>query len=81
MRAYGTMLDDMLADVRDEAGMGRAFGAGLTEVELRWTRDREWARSAGDALDRRSKLGLHLDAAERAAVEAWWAKARAPVAA
>ena len=80
-RAYGTMLDDMLADVRDEAGMGRAFGAGLTEVELRWTRDREWARSAGDALDRRSKLGLHLDAAERAAVEAWWAKARAPVAA
>ena len=72
-RAYGSALRDMLADVRDVAGMGRAFGAGLTEVELRWMRDREWARSADDALMRRSKLGLAMTDAERAAVADWFA--------
>ena len=70
--AYGGLLREMLADVRDEAGMGRAFGAGLTEVEARWMHDREWARTAADALERRSKLGLAMTAAERAAFTAWW---------
>lgn len=70
--AYGTMLSEMLDGVIDAAGMGRDFGAGLTGVELRWMRDHEWARTAADALERRSKLGLHLTAAERAAVEKWW---------
>jgi glycerol-3-phosphate dehydrogenase len=31
--------------------------------------DREWARTAEDVLWRRSKIGLHLSDAERAAVE------------
>jgi glycerol-3-phosphate dehydrogenase len=70
--AYGGLLRAMLTDVRDEAGMGRAFGAGLTEVEARWMHDREWARTAADALERRSKLGLAMTAAERAAFTAWW---------
>ncbi|NIJ20981.1 glycerol-3-phosphate dehydrogenase [Sphingomonas naasensis] len=69
---YGTLLGEMLRDVRDEAGMGAAFGAGLTEVEARWMHDREWARTPEDALFRRSKLGLHLDAAERDAFARWW---------
>ena len=70
--SYGSMLDTMLAGAADEAAMGEAFGAGLTEVEARWMRDREWARSADDALDRRSKLGLVMTAAQRARVAAWW---------
>ncbi len=74
-RAYGTMLGEMLQGVEEEAGMGPAFGAGLTEIELRWMREREWARSAEDALMRRSKLGLHLDKREWAAVEEWFARA------
>ncbi|PAX09733.1 glycerol-3-phosphate dehydrogenase [Sphingomonas lenta] len=72
-RAYGTLLVAMLAGVRDEAGMGEAFGAGLTEREVRWMRDREWARTPEDVLERRSKLGLHMTAAERVRFEAWWA--------
>jgi glycerol-3-phosphate dehydrogenase len=56
--AYGTLLLDMLAQVTDEAGLGADLGAGLTEIELRWMRDREWARTAQDVLWRRSKLGL-----------------------
>jgi glycerol-3-phosphate dehydrogenase len=70
--AYGSELGDMLGGIGDEAAMGQAFGAGLTEVELRWMRDREWAKTAADALDRRSKLGLHMTGDERAAVAAWF---------
>ena len=70
--AYGTMLTEMLAGVADEAGMGTDLGAGLTEIEARWMRDHEWARSADDALDRRSKVGLKLTPDQRTAfVEAW----------
>ncbi|MGN6278177.1 MAG: glycerol-3-phosphate dehydrogenase [Sphingomonas sp.] len=73
-RAYGAELGELLEGIGDEAAMGEAFGAGLTEIELRWMRDREWATSAADALDRRSKLGLHLSDEERAAVDRWFAR-------
>jgi glycerol-3-phosphate dehydrogenase len=72
-RAYGAALGEMLEGVGDEAAMGRLFGAGLSEVELAWMRTREWARTAADALDRRSKLGLHMSDSERAAVGEWFA--------
>ncbi|OYY89585.1 MAG: glycerol-3-phosphate dehydrogenase [Sphingomonas sp. 28-66-16] len=72
-RAYGSMLGEMLSGIDDEAGMGKPLGGGLTEIEARWMHDREWARVPEDALHRRSKIGLHLSAAERAAFESWWA--------
>ena len=71
--AYGSMLAEMLAGVTDEAGMGTDLGGGLTEIEARWMRTREWARTAEDALMRRSKLGLHLNAEARAAFAERWA--------
>ena len=71
-RAYGSRLFEMLADVRAEADMGVGLGAGLTAVEARWMRDREWAREPADALERRSKLGLAMTAAERKAFGRWW---------
>ncbi len=74
-RAYGTMLHDMLRNIDDETALGAAFGAGFTEVEARWMHDREWACTPEDALMRRSKIGLHLSAEERAAFESWWANA------
>ena len=70
--AYGAALVAMLDGVAGEAGMGRAFAAGLTEREARWTHDREWARTPADVLERRSKLGLMMTADERAAFAAWW---------
>ncbi|HSI20080.1 MAG TPA: glycerol-3-phosphate dehydrogenase [Sphingomonas sp.] len=72
--AYGAMLATLLDGVKDEAGMGTDLGGGITEVEARWMRDREWARTAADALDRRSKVGLTLTAAQRAAFEKAWAR-------
>jgi glycerol-3-phosphate dehydrogenase len=72
-RAYGTELAEMLGGIDTAAAMGADFGAGLTEIELAWMRNHEWATTAADALDRRSKLGLHMTADQRAAVEAWLA--------
>jgi glycerol-3-phosphate dehydrogenase len=74
-RAYGTMLAEMLDGVTDAAGMGRAFGGGFTEIEARWMRTCEWARTSDDALERRSKLAMHLSAQERAEIDAWWCSA------
>lgn len=71
-RAYGTRADQMLAGARDIADLGRHFGATLYEVELEWMQREEFATSGEDALWRRSKLGLHLTAAERAGVCAWF---------
>lgn len=70
-RAYGTRLFDMLDRVSNIAGMGEDFGGGLTEVELRWMRDREWARTADDVLWRRSKLGMAVNDAATARIAAW----------
>jgi glycerol-3-phosphate dehydrogenase len=72
-RAYGSELTEMLRKVRDEAGMGRQLGAGLSEIEARWMHEREWARTPEDVLFRRSKLGLHMSEVERAQFAAWWA--------
>ncbi|NBR90126.1 MAG: glycerol-3-phosphate dehydrogenase, partial [Rhodobacteraceae bacterium] len=52
-------------------------GADLSEAELRWMREKEWACTAEDALWRRSKLGLHLSPEEAAAVTRWFEEAQA----
>jgi glycerol-3-phosphate dehydrogenase len=67
-RTHGSELEAMLDGARGAADMGAALGAGLTERELEWMRAREWAVTADDVLWRRTKLGLHMSAAERAAL-------------
>jgi glycerol-3-phosphate dehydrogenase len=69
--AYGTRLRDMIGDAKSLADLGRHFGEGLYERELRWLRDREFARTADDILWRRTKLGLVMSPAEARAVEEW----------
>ena len=56
------------AEVLGDGDLGEHFGAGLTEREVRYFVEREWARTADDVLWRRSKAGLHLPAAQRARV-------------
>ena len=65
VRAYGTRAERVLASAATAGGLGRHFGATLTEAEVRYLADQEWAATADDVLWRRSKLGLHLTAAER----------------
>ncbi|MCZ7676768.1 MAG: glycerol-3-phosphate dehydrogenase [Roseovarius sp.] len=71
VRAYGTEARQVLAGARHAADLGRDFGAGLFEREVRWLMEKEFARTAEDVVWRRSKLGLRMSAAEIAALETW----------
>lgn len=71
-RAYGTRVAAVIGGARSPAEMGRDYGAGLHERELAHMRDNEWARTAADALWRRSKLGLRLGPDRAEAVEEWF---------
>ena len=67
-RAYGTRLDRIFDGVERMDQLGRHFGAGLYEREVRYLLDTEFARTAEDILWRRTKLGLEMSAAEQAAL-------------
>ncbi len=58
VHAYGTLATDVLGNARTVDDLGRGFGADLTEREVNWLVQSEWARTAEDILWRRSKLGL-----------------------
>jgi glycerol-3-phosphate dehydrogenase len=60
-RRHGARADQVVGDGR----MGEDYGAGLTERELRYFVDQEWARSAEDVLWRRTKCGLLMSEAQR----------------
>jgi glycerol-3-phosphate dehydrogenase len=51
--------------------LGRSFGADLTEREVVFLMEREWAETAADIAWRRSKLGLRLTPAELAELGDW----------
>ena len=57
-RAYGTRITELLGDAGGIGELGRDFGEGLFEAEVRHLMNREWAITADDVLWRRSKLGL-----------------------
>ncbi len=73
IRAYGSEAREVLGQARTAADLGLRFGHDLTEAEVVWLMDREWACSAADVVWRRSKLGLRLSGAEVAALEDWMA--------
>jgi glycerol-3-phosphate dehydrogenase len=68
-RAYGSLVQRLL---EDPGGLGAEVAPGLHEAELRYLCDHEWTREPDDVLWRRSKLGLHYNAKERAAVGRWF---------
>lgn len=63
-RRHGALAHEVLGD----GMMGEDYGAGLTEREVRYFMEREWATSAEDVLWRRTKAGLHMSAAQKARV-------------
>lgn len=76
VHAYGTRAHKLLGQAASMADLGENFGATLTEAEIRYLIDNEWAVTADDIVWRRSKLGLRLSAAEVAALEGWLAVRR-----
>lgn len=77
VRAYGTDAKVLLDGAHEASDLGREFGATLTEREVKWLMDKEYARTAADVVWRRSKLGLRMSADEIAALDAWMKSERA----
>ncbi len=76
--AYGTGARDIFAGARTAADLGRDFGAGLFEREVRHLVADEYAMTAADIVWRRSKLGLRMTAGEIEALDDWLAENRKP---
>ena len=68
--AYGTRVDRVLGDARAMNDLGRDFGHGLTEREVAYLSEHEFARTAEDVLERRTRLGLRYSPEQRAALDA-----------
>ncbi|MDP3638074.1 MAG: glycerol-3-phosphate dehydrogenase [Azonexus sp.] len=71
VRRHGTRAESLLAGIRHASDLGQNFGGGLTELEARHFIRHEWAQTADDILWRRSKVGLFMNAAQRAAFADW----------
>ncbi|ARW48932.1 glycerol-3-phosphate dehydrogenase [Acetobacter pasteurianus] len=74
MRNYGSRTYEIIGEANSMQDMGEVLGGDLTAREVDYLISREWARTAEDVLWRRSKLGLHLNDAEKANVEAYVGK-------
>ncbi len=64
VRAYGTVVPDILGTAKSMVDLGRLFGADLTEAEVSYLMRNEWAMTAEDIVWRRTKLGLRLSKSE-----------------
>ena len=78
--AYGTRATKLLGSATSMSDLGQSFGATLTEAEVRYLMNNEWAVTAEDVVWRRSKLGLRLSPAEIEALDDWMAAHRSAVA-
>jgi glycerol-3-phosphate dehydrogenase len=68
-RLYGTCATILLGSATSLADLGRNFGAGLYELEVRYLMAHEWALTAEDVLWRRTKAGLRLNREQVRALE------------
>ena len=64
VKAYGMEVPDVLGEALTANDLGQNFGSDLTEREVMWLIQNEFARSAEDIIWRRSKLGLRLTSQE-----------------
>jgi D-erythritol 1-phosphate dehydrogenase len=73
---HGSRAPRVLGDAQTLADLGQDFGAGLTAREVDYLLAEEWAMTADDVLWRRTKCGLPMNDAQRAAVAAYIAGKR-----
>jgi glycerol-3-phosphate dehydrogenase len=67
-RRHGMKTAEVLGDAEEPQDLGEDFGANLTEREVAYFVEHEWARTSEDVLWRRTKAGLHMSEAQRARV-------------
>ncbi len=71
-RLYGTRARRLIGAARGLDDLGVRFGPSLTEAEVNYLCENEWAETADDILIRRTKEGLHMSDDEIAAFAAWF---------
>ena len=77
VRLYGTEARVVLGNAQSTAELGAIFGGDLSEREVDYLMENEWARTADDVLWRRTKMGLRLTPAEAGELSNYM-KARLP---
>lgn len=77
VRAYGTEAQLVLGSAKVAADLGQNFGATLTEAEVIWLMDKEYARRADDIVWRRNKLGLRMAKDQIRELDVWMMARRA----
>lgn len=70
-RLYGTIARQMLGEAKGYEDLGEHLGADLYAREARYLMEQEWACTAEDILERRTKLYLVMNDEEVAKVQAW----------
>ncbi len=68
---YGTRARDLVDGATSLDGLGRHFGGLLYQREAEFLRRTEWAATAQDILERRTKHVLHITPTERQGFEDW----------
>jgi glycerol-3-phosphate dehydrogenase len=76
LRSYGLLAGKVLGNARNKADLGVDFGAGLSEAEVRYMIENEWATGLDDIIWRRSKLGLRLSDEQKKTLGDWLATHR-----
>ena len=72
-RQFGTHTRMVLAGAKSVDDLGKDFGHGLHEAEIRYLAVNEWAKRAEDVLWRRTKLGLKFSPDEAKKLDEWMA--------
>ncbi len=69
---YGTRMDMIMKGAKSLKSMGRDFGSGLFEAEVKYLIDHEFVKMPEDIWWRRTKYGLTLEKKSILALEASW---------
>lgn len=63
--SYGSAALTIIGDSKSMKDLGEDFGYGLTQREIHYLVQKEWAQTGEDILWRRSRLGIHLTPEQR----------------
>jgi glycerol-3-phosphate dehydrogenase len=67
-RAYGTIVFDIFGNAEE---FGHDFGHGLSEKEVTYLMDNEWAKTPQDVIWRRTKLGIRFNTEQVRSLDIW----------
>ena len=72
INSYGTLCDGLLGDSKTKEDLGLDFGHSLTEIEVKWLIEKEFASCEEDILWRRTKLGLRFTKKQEKKLSEWF---------